>query len=167
MTHESQTSILIHVMMILYASYLEYYSLQSIHSQMPFAERILLSRDRLHLQSAVTILSSWAMTMTAMFARICLACHGLLLVTSFQTSLTCGVKRHPGLFSGKNSNDERSNSDSERLHKSLHQRSNKIEVEKTRQALEEDNIKSFIKRKPRKLPYEDARNWVQANLGGE
>ena len=31
--------------------------------------------------------------------------------------------------------------------------------------LEEANTKSFLKRKPRKLPYLDARRWVQTNLG--
>jgi len=31
--------------------------------------------------------------------------------------------------------------------------------------LEEENTKQFLKRRPRKLPYEDARRWVQANLG--
>jgi len=40
-----------------------------------------------------------------------------------------------------------------------------MEVENTREQLEQDNTKSFLKRRPRKLPYEDARRWVQANLG--
>mmetsp|Transcript_8077 Transcript_8077/g.10581 ORF Transcript_8077/g.10581 Transcript_8077/m.10581 type:complete len:177 (-) Transcript_8077:1330-1860(-) len=31
--------------------------------------------------------------------------------------------------------------------------------------LEEENTKQFLKRRPIKLPYEDARRWVQANLG--
>ena len=31
--------------------------------------------------------------------------------------------------------------------------------------LEEQNTQSFLKRKPRKLPYLDARRWVQYNLG--
>lgn len=31
--------------------------------------------------------------------------------------------------------------------------------------LEEANTRSFLKRRPRKLKYEEARKWVQANLG--
>lgn len=34
-------------------------------------------------------------------------------------------------------------------------------------ALEEAHTRSFLKAKPRKLPYEDARRWVQANLGAD
>jgi hypothetical protein len=41
----------------------------------------------------------------------------------------------------------------------------KIQVEKTRQQLEDSNIQSFLKRKPVKLRYDVARRWVQANLG--
>jgi hypothetical protein len=33
--------------------------------------------------------------------------------------------------------------------------------------LEEANTRSFLKRRPVKLPYLDARRWVQANLGAE
>lgn len=43
--------------------------------------------------------------------------------------------------------------------------SEKMGVEKTRQQLEDANTQSFLKRKPVKLKYEDARRWVQANLG--
>jgi hypothetical protein len=46
-------------------------------------------------------------------------------------------------------------------------RKEKLEVEKERTRLEEANIQAFLKRKPRKLPYEDARRWVQANLGAD
>jgi len=38
-------------------------------------------------------------------------------------------------------------------------------VEVTRDSLERQNTQSFLKRRPRKLPYSDARRWVQANLG--
>ena len=40
-----------------------------------------------------------------------------------------------------------------------------IHVEKAREKLETANTQSFLKRKPRKLPYNDARRWVQGNLG--
>jgi hypothetical protein len=41
----------------------------------------------------------------------------------------------------------------------------KMQVEKTRKQLEDSNIQSFLKRKPVKLRYDDARHWVQATLG--
>lgn len=47
----------------------------------------------------------------------------------------------------------------------LASRAEEIQVEKARTKLEEDNTRSFLKRRPRKLPYEDARRWVQGNLG--
>jgi len=51
------------------------------------------------------------------------------------------------------------------LHEKFKTAAEKMMVEKTREKLEQDNVKSFLKRRPRKLPYEDARRWVQANLG--
>ena len=39
------------------------------------------------------------------------------------------------------------------------------EVERTRSSLEEANKQAFLKRRPVKLTYEQARTWVQANLG--
>ena len=53
----------------------------------------------------------------------------------------------------------------DKLHQALDTRLNKIMVEKTRQQLEQAHTQSFLKRRPRKLPYKDARIWVQANLG--
>jgi hypothetical protein len=44
-------------------------------------------------------------------------------------------------------------------------RAEEIQVERERDRLEESNRQAFLKRKPRKLPYEDARRWIQANLG--
>lgn len=44
-------------------------------------------------------------------------------------------------------------------------RAQEIEVEQERGRLEELNQQDFLKRKPRKLPYEVARKWIQANLG--
>jgi len=51
------------------------------------------------------------------------------------------------------------------LNEKVNRRAEEIMVEKERERLEEANKQSFLKRKPRKLPYEDARRWVQANLG--
>ena len=51
------------------------------------------------------------------------------------------------------------------LYKELRQRHEEIQVEKTRNALEEQHTKSFLRKRPVKLPYEQARKWVQANLG--
>ena len=42
-----------------------------------------------------------------------------------------------------------------------------LSVRIARLRLEEGNTRSFLKRKPWKLPYEDARRWVQANLGAD
>ena len=39
------------------------------------------------------------------------------------------------------------------------------EVERTRSSLEEANKQAFLRRRPVKLTYEQARTWVQANLG--
>lgn len=62
-------------------------------------------------------------------------------------------------------NDEDKNNDL--LHKQLDFRVNEIKVEQTRELLEKAHVQSFLKRKPRKLPYKEARIWVQANLGCE
>ena len=58
-----------------------------------------------------------------------------------------------------------SSSEDRELKSALESRVNEIQVEKTRAALEEAHTKSFLKRRPRKLSYQDARVWVQANLG--
>ena len=51
------------------------------------------------------------------------------------------------------------------IHEQLQSRHDHLQVEKTRTALEDQHTKSFLKRRPVKLPYEAARKWVQANLG--
>jgi len=43
--------------------------------------------------------------------------------------------------------------------------SNDLDWRITKVKLEEEHTKSFLRSKPRKLPYEDSRRWVQANLG--
>ena len=45
--------------------------------------------------------------------------------------------------------------------------SQKINVETTKRKLEESHRQSFLKSKPRKLPYEEASKWVQFNLGAD
>ena len=37
----------------------------------------------------------------------------------------------------------------------------------TRQTLESAHLQSLLSRKPKKLPYADARRWIQANLGAD
>jgi hypothetical protein len=51
------------------------------------------------------------------------------------------------------------------IHNELDSRLNDIKIKKTRRHLEEAHTQSFLKRRPWKIPYEDARLWVQANLG--
>ena len=51
------------------------------------------------------------------------------------------------------------------LYKELRQRHEEIQIEKTRNALEAQHTRSFLKKRPVKLPYKEARKWVQANLG--
>jgi len=51
------------------------------------------------------------------------------------------------------------------LYKELYQRHNEIQTEKVRNALEKQHTKSFLKKRPVKLPYKQAQKWVQGNLG--
>ncbi|KAG7350925.1 hypothetical protein IV203_010285 [Nitzschia inconspicua] len=65
----------------------------------------------------------------------------------------------------KEDSPEENDKTNHELYQQLQSRHEHLQVEKTRTALEEQHIQSFLKRRPRKLPYEDARKWVQANLG--
>jgi hypothetical protein len=47
----------------------------------------------------------------------------------------------------------------------LKNRAETIHVEQLRDQLEQANTRSFLKHAPWKLPYNDARLWIQANLG--
>jgi hypothetical protein len=47
----------------------------------------------------------------------------------------------------------------------VQKRHDNFQVENARVALEHAHTQSFLKRRPRKLPYENARIWVQANFG--
>jgi len=53
------------------------------------------------------------------------------------------------------------------LSKEIQQRHEEMLIEKARCALEEQNKRSFLKSRPRKLPYQQARLWVQKTLGVE
>lgn len=66
-----------------------------------------------------------------------------------------------------NDNNDRQplSADNDEFMNELKQRAESIDVEKMRNQLEAANTQRFLKRKPVKLPYEDARRWVQANLG--
>jgi hypothetical protein len=61
-------------------------------------------------------------------------------------------------------NDDENNDDTS-FHQQLKSRHEHLMVEKTRNALEKQHTQSFLKRRPVKLPYSQARQWVQANLG--
>ena len=65
-----------------------------------------------------------------------------------------------GRFGEKASNDKNST-----IMDQVYARHESLTIEKLRDALEEANTQGFLKRRPLKLPYVDARRWVQANLG--
>ena len=72
--------------------------------------------------------------------------------------------------SSSNQNDEHSNnsndgSNDKTFRHDLNARVDEIQIETTRQQLENAHTQSFLKRKPVKLPYDHARRWVQLNLG--
>jgi hypothetical protein len=66
------------------------------------------------------------------------------------------------LLSSVNDDGDRSELD---FMNDLISRADKLQVERERGRLEEATMQAMLKRKPRKLPYEDARRWIQANLG--
>ena len=69
-------------------------------------------------------------------------------------------RRREVLLAGtRGSGEQKSNEDNERNDRILH--------ELVRVKLEKDHKRSFLKSRPWKLPYEDARRWVQANLGAD
>ena len=65
--------------------------------------------------------------------------------------------------SEKNVNDDDSSEES--LMDQVLNRAETIQVELLRDQLEKANTQSFLKHAPWKLPYNDARLWIQANLG--
>lgn len=69
------------------------------------------------------------------------------------------------LFESSLDDDADDENDKNDVMKQVNSRAEEIKVEKARTKLEEDNTKSFLKRRPLKLPYEDALRWVQGNLG--
>jgi hypothetical protein len=89
-----------------------------------------------------------------------LSLHRLAVVDAFLCHLS---RPHPMPASWTLS----SQSGDEDLYNELDSRLNDIKIKKTRKQLEEAHTQSFLKRRPWKLPYEDARIWVQANLGAD
>lgn len=81
--------------------------------------------------------------------------------TAVTTPLLSASSSHPSEDVYNNDDDI----DDQQMQRHLKDRHNAIQIEKAREKLESANTQSFLKRKPRKLPYEDARRWVQANLG--
>ena len=66
-----------------------------------------------------------------------------------------------------NDNSNNYNNKDKDFRHALEARVDEIQIAQTREQLEQAHTQSFLKRKPRKLPYEDARIWVQANLGAD
>ena len=88
--------------------------------------------------------------------------------TTTVTASTTALMASSSSSSSSDPSDDKNNDDSDdnqQIQKHLQERHDALQIEKTRQQLEHANTQSFLTRKPRKLPYEDARRWVQANLG--
>ena len=66
------------------------------------------------------------------------------------------------LFESAKEADDKNDND---IMKQVNSRAEEILVEQARTKLEENNTRSFLKRKPLKLSYEEARRWVQGNFG--
>jgi hypothetical protein len=69
------------------------------------------------------------------------------------------------LFSFSESNMDHDDSSEINYMNDLKNRAETIHVEQLRDQLEQANTRSFLKHAPWKLPYIDARLWIQANLG--
>jgi hypothetical protein len=86
--------------------------------------------------------------------------------TTAATTVLSASSSHPSddIYNNDDKDDD-DDDDDQQMQKHLLDRHNALQIEKAREQLESANTQSFLKRKPRKLPYEDARRWVQANLG--
>lgn len=71
------------------------------------------------------------------------------------------------IIGGSNRDNSLPSASSSTFHTQLQSRHEQIRVEKARTALEVQHTQSFLKRRPVKLPYTQARKWVQANLGAD
>jgi hypothetical protein len=106
----------------------------------------------------LTCLSSWGIEHSFSFAI-----HGMHHCSSRYR--TCSASSSAA--GGEHENVPNHDDNDDDLYKQLGLRINEIQVETTRASLEKAHTQSFLKRKPIKLPYKDARRWVQANLGCE
>lgn len=71
------------------------------------------------------------------------------------------------LFAAESNADDRLNDDQkdkEASFQELNNRVQKLQVEHTREQLEQAHTQSFLKRRPVKLPYNEARRWVQVGV---
>lgn len=110
----------------------------------------MASRNRLSLQRVALL-----------FSVLLFALKDSLAFAPNRSNSFTSLNAHASDNDAASSDDD----DDKELIKKLNIRAEEINVEKTRDKLEEANKQSFLKRRPRKLPYEDARRWVQANLG--
>lgn len=91
-----------------------------------------------------------------------LTIESLAFVSRHRQAGKLNLLTHTHLFESPKEADNTNEND---LMRQVNSRAEEILVEQARTKLEEENTKSFLKRKPLKLPYEDARRWVQGNLG--
>lgn len=107
-------------------------------------------------ESEVIAFARCTIRTSTMRAFLCSFCVTFLsLSTGFVSWATSANRCRSNFVLSKPSSDD------EGLQAELEQRA----VEFERERLEKQNTQAFLKRKPIKLPYEDARKWVQANLG--
>ena len=89
---------------------------------------------------------------------------------SYHPPLRLATMRCPFVLHCKNQLGQKAKDDDDdsiRLARDLSKRAEEINIHKERKRLEKQNTLSFLKRRPVKLKYEDARRWVQANLGAD
>jgi hypothetical protein len=91
--------------------------------------------------------------------------HQSAFAPSFRRQLSSFAHLFQAANDDDNASDEDGNKNDNDILNQLKSRAEEIQVEKARTKLEDENTKSFLKRRPLKLPYEDARRWVQGNLG--
>ena len=103
----------------------------------------------------------WIFYISVLLLTVCTSPAACFLLVAVPAKLSSRHGRRIGLAATPSSPNE------DDFFQDLQTAAEKIQVENTRQQLEQDNVRSFLKRKPRKLPYDQARRWVQANLGAD
>jgi hypothetical protein len=101
------------------------------------------------------------------FCMVALPYHNAAAFVVRPNHYDCSTRYNSNLkmFTDNEGDDDKPISGDSEFIEEFKSRAESFEVEKMRDRLEEDNTQSFLKRRPRKLPYEDARRWVQGNLG--